>query len=192
MSENEALPAGQVRASDAERDAVVARLNTACGEGRLTLEEFNDRVERVYAATMRADLDGLLTDLPAPSPSGGRPAARTGSSPARPSWRVSPIGGYSASGSWRVPERTISVSVIGGADLDLREAELDAPVVEITQVSVIGGVSLRVPAGVRVEVSGFHLIGCRTVDATSRLSPDAPTVRLRAFSIIGGVNIRRS
>lgn len=54
-----------VRASDAERDAVVARINQAVGEGRLTLDEFSDRLELAYAARTRGDLDPLLRDLPA-------------------------------------------------------------------------------------------------------------------------------
>jgi DUF1707 SHOCT-like domain len=49
-----------VRASDSERDAAVSRLGTAAGEGRLTLEEFVERVDRANTAATRAELDGLL------------------------------------------------------------------------------------------------------------------------------------
>ena len=57
--------AGQIRASDAERDATVERLRDAAGEGRLTLEEFSDRMEQATAARTRTELDRLVTDLPA-------------------------------------------------------------------------------------------------------------------------------
>ena len=57
--------AGGIRASDAERDATVERLREAAGEGRLTLEEFSDRMEQASTAKTRAELDRLLTDLPA-------------------------------------------------------------------------------------------------------------------------------
>lgn len=63
------------RASDAERDSVVARLSTAAGEGRLTLDELADRVDRALAAVTRADLAPLLADLPA-EPASGPPAAK--------------------------------------------------------------------------------------------------------------------
>ena len=55
-----------VRVSDAEREAVVERLNLATSEGRLTLEEFGDRVAEALAARTRGDLDRVVTDLPAP------------------------------------------------------------------------------------------------------------------------------
>jgi hypothetical protein len=60
------------------------------------------------------------------------------------------IGGFARTGSWRVPERSVGISIIGGADLDLTEAELPAPEVEFTRISIIGGISAKVPAGVRV------------------------------------------
>jgi len=54
-----------VRASDAEREAVVDRLRTHFAEGRLDHEELEERVEAAYRAKMRSELDGLLADLPA-------------------------------------------------------------------------------------------------------------------------------
>jgi hypothetical protein len=53
-----------VRASDAEREAVVARLHHALGEGRLDLAETDMRVAAAYAARYRSDLSPLLADLP--------------------------------------------------------------------------------------------------------------------------------
>ena len=53
-----------VRASDAEREAVVAALHRAVGEGRLTADEAGDRVATVYVARFRAELAGSLADLP--------------------------------------------------------------------------------------------------------------------------------
>lgn len=58
-------PAESIRASDAERDAAVERLSAATGEGRLTLEEFSQRMERAATARTRAELDHLVADLPA-------------------------------------------------------------------------------------------------------------------------------
>jgi hypothetical protein len=53
-----------VRVSDAERQAVVDRLAGHFGDGRLDHAEFDERVGRAMSATTRADLDGLLDDLP--------------------------------------------------------------------------------------------------------------------------------
>jgi len=57
--------ATSIRASDAEREAVVARLHQALGEGRMDLAETDERVAAAYAATYREDLPPLLADIPA-------------------------------------------------------------------------------------------------------------------------------
>lgn len=175
----------EMRASDAEREAIVARLNDACGEGRLTLTEFSDRVQEVYEARTRGELQRLVADLPV------TPTAPVATTSSGTHWHISPIGGLQRRGGWRMPPRTVTVAVIGGADLDLSEAELDAPQVALTTLSIIGGVRLRVPPGIRVEVSGFTLIGGRSLEI-DEAPPGSPTVRVRHFGIIGGVNARSS
>jgi hypothetical protein len=71
-----------MRASDADRERVVRLLRDAHAEGRLTAEEFDQRMDQAYAARTYADLDGLTTDLPPPArpgppvPAGMHPAAR--------------------------------------------------------------------------------------------------------------------
>src|SRR5215211_6835873 len=57
-------PSGEVRASDAEREAVVERLRVATVEGRLTLGELTERTEAAYSATTRGDLALITADLP--------------------------------------------------------------------------------------------------------------------------------
>lgn len=170
-----------VRASDAEREDVAAQLGRAVGEGRLTLAEFSDRVGQAHAATTRGELVPLTADLPAVAPPRGA-AGRT-------SWSVSPIGGMVRKGSWRVPAKSVAISLIGGASLDLTDAEFAAPEVVMTRFSIIGGIDARVPAGVRVEVEGFSLLGGHSVRLPAP-SPGAPVLRLRLFSLIGGVSVR--
>lgn len=181
-------------ASDAERDAAVSTLNLAVGEGRLTMSEFSERLELAAAARTRGDLVSLLRDLPESS---AGPAGTTGTSPAittraRPRWHISPIGGISQRGYWRVPERTVAISVIGGVDIDLAEAELAAREVEVTKISIIGGVAARVPPGMRVEVSNFSILGGRDVNLPAPQAPDAPVLHIRSFSVIGGVRVRET
>jgi Domain of unknown function (DUF1707)/Cell wall-active antibiotics response 4TMS YvqF len=183
-------PAADVRASDAERDATIERLSAATGEGRLTLAEFSQRMERATAARTRAELDRLVGDLPAEPGAAGTAVAER--SPAGPSWHVSPIGGLRVSGPWRMDRHVIVLSLVGGTRLDLREAELAAPEVTLTKVSLVGGVRVAVPTGIRVEVSGFSLIGGTRIEAGPEPGPGAPTVHIRAFSLVGGVRVRRS
>ena len=64
--ERSTIPADDLRASDAERERVAEHLRTQAGEGRLTVEVLDERLERAYAATTRAELAALTADLPQP------------------------------------------------------------------------------------------------------------------------------
>jgi hypothetical protein len=57
-------PGDRIRASDTEREQYATLLRTAMTEGRLSLEEGETRLARVYAAVYRDELDPLTTDLP--------------------------------------------------------------------------------------------------------------------------------
>jgi len=181
-------PPEGVRASDAERDATVERLSQATGEGRLTLEEFSQRMEQATTARTRAELDRLVTDLPAGS---GQPGPVMAGAHDAPSWHVSPVGGLNVFGPWRMGRHVIVVSIVGGARLDLSQAELAAPEVTLTKVSLVGGVRVRVPNGIRVEASGLSLIGGTRAEGAPDPGPGAPTIHIRAFSLVGGIRIRR-
>ena len=182
-------PAGGIRASDAERDATVERLSRAAGDGRLTLEEFSQRMEQATAAKTRAELGRLVADLPAEPAVAGAVAAPA-SAPA--TWHVSPVGGLRVSGPWRMARHVIVASIVGGTWLDLSEAQLAAPEVTLTTVSLVGGTRIMVPPGIRVEASGFSLVGGTRVEGGPEPGPGAPTVYIRAFSLVGGVRIQRS
>ena len=183
-------PAGDgIRASDAERDATVERLSAATGDGRLTLEEFSQRMEQATSARTRAELARLVADLPADVATVGTEVA--GRVPAQPSWHVSPVGGLRVDGPWRMGRRVIVVSIVGGTRLDLSQAQLAAPEVTLTKVSLVGGVRVWVPAGIRVEVSGFSLIGGTRLYGETEPGPGAPTVHVRAFGLVGGVRVIR-
>ena len=184
------------RASDAEREAVVARLRDAASEGRLTVEELAERIDAAYAATTRAELEPLTADLPdvpmttattSPPASGGLPARATSS------LVLGILGGGDRKGRWRVPSRMTVVNVMGGADLDLREAVLDAPEVEITVWSLMGGSDVIVPEGVHVELEGFALLGGNRLRLEGPPPPPgAPVVRVRAWSLMGGTDVKTS
>ncbi|WP_394360561.1 DUF1707 domain-containing protein [Amycolatopsis sp. SB7-3] len=71
----------RLRAADADRERVATRIQAAGGEGRLTLEEVEDRLSAVYSAKYTEDLAALTSDLPEPAPKRrpivlGHPAVR--------------------------------------------------------------------------------------------------------------------
>ncbi|HEX5620446.1 MAG TPA: DUF1707 domain-containing protein [Solirubrobacteraceae bacterium] len=174
----------ELRVSDDDREAAVARLRVAGGEGRLTLEELAERVELADAARTRRDLDALTADLP---------VTHTAPDPERKDrgWIVAIMGGAERKGRWRPARSTIVVTVMGGAELDLREAEL-ADGVHITAITIMGGIGIAVPEGVSVEMGGFAFMGTNggPLDRVPPL-PSAPTVSVRAFSLMGGVGVER-
>ena len=57
-----------MRAADSDRAAVADRLRVALDEGRLDLHEYDERLQRAYAARTYADLEVLLTQLPPVTP----------------------------------------------------------------------------------------------------------------------------
>jgi hypothetical protein len=57
-----------MRAGDSERQAVADKLKAALDEGRLDLHEYDERLQRTYAAKTYGDLDSLVSDLPGPVP----------------------------------------------------------------------------------------------------------------------------
>ena len=60
------IPPGSMRACDADRDRVAELLSVAYSEGRLSKDEYDERLERAFAARTYADLDQIVTDLPVP------------------------------------------------------------------------------------------------------------------------------
>jgi hypothetical protein len=179
----------ELRVSDAEREATVVRLREAGGEGRLTLEELAERVERADAARTRGDLDALTADLPAAA---GSTSTMLPDSPRKERrWVVAIMGGEQRKGRWRPSKRTNAIAVMGGVDIDLREAEL-ADGAEILAIPVMGAVTVTVPEGVSVEMSGFALMGGNSGPDDKVLPlPNSPVVRVRAFSLMGGVVVER-
>jgi len=74
---------GKMRAADADRDRMAAILGTAYSEGRLSRDEYDARLERVLSARTYADLDHVVTDLPAAQAAVPSPVATTTTMQAR-------------------------------------------------------------------------------------------------------------
>jgi hypothetical protein len=178
----------RLRVSDAERDAVVARLNDATGEGRLSLEEFSERVTAALAARTQGELDVLVEDLPA---AGKAVAPRPAALAPVPAEHITPIGAVKRSGRWRLDRDQQFGTVLGTVKLDLRQAEFPAPAVDLRVQTVIGSVKVWVPRGVAVEVEGHTVVGTRGIVDDVPARPGAPVLRLRVDTVIGSVKVYR-
>jgi hypothetical protein len=91
-------------------------------------------------------------------------------------------------GRWRVPERYTTVVYKGSGLLDLRVAELQSPVTTIVAVAYKSRITLLVPPGVRVEMTGFG-ISQDSDDLTGGLplAPDAPVLHVRGIAYKGTI-----
>jgi hypothetical protein len=101
------------------------------------------------------------------------------------------IGGFRASGRLRVTDRLVRVSLIGGVDLDLTEAEFTAPRFAIVKVSLIGGVDLRVPSEARITVHGFAIGGRDLARGNPPRTAAGPEIVVYSYGILGGIKVRR-
>jgi hypothetical protein len=180
----------QIRVSDAEREVIVARLNAATGEGRLTLEEFGERVSAALAARTRGDLEVVVRDLPSVAASPVLSSDPVLSSGRAPAGHVVQFGSVKRSGRWRLDRDVRLSTIVGSIKLDLRHAEIAATTVNLRVESVVGSVKIWVPRGVAVEVDGQSVLGSRSVEEDAP-RPGAPLLRLRIDTVVGSVKVYR-
>ncbi len=105
---------------------------------------------------------------------------------------LSVLGGSSRTGKWACPSRLSVVSLLGGCEVDFREAELKEGVSVISVVGVLGAVDITVPPDVTVEVSGLGLLGSFGHEGLSRsgvVTTNATILRFTGLSLLGVVSI---
>jgi hypothetical protein len=178
-----------LRVSDAERDVVLKQLEEHAAVGRLTLDELEDRASKALAAKTRGDLAALTGDLPSAA---GTPAP-AGTSERKPvRWMIAVLGGGHRRGRFRAVGSINSVGILGGDDIDLREAEIEGGELTLNLYAFLGGANVYVPDSVEVEIGGFSLLGGNEIRGNQRSPrPGAPVIRIRGFAFLGGATIYR-
>jgi Domain of unknown function (DUF1707) len=175
-----------LRASDAEREQTVGVLRTHVVEGRLTLEEFAERLDTVYEARTRSELEALTHDLPADSQGSATRARRR---PKR--FAGVAFGSVERRGRWRVPRFAGLAVLFGDADIDLRSAEIRGQTVTITALLLFGNADFYVPKSVDVDLGGLTIFGHRREHGDDDTAPDTPLVRIRVYSLFGTSDVWR-
>ena len=194
------VPEGELRISDQDRDRTLEALGQHAAAGRLTLDEHEERASLVLAAKTRDDLAAVTRDLPAvdqaaplvqapaAQPAVAGPAAR----PAATRWFVAIMGGSHRRGRLRPASVVNAVAIMGGDEIDLRDAEIDANGLTLNMFAVMGGSTIYLPNTVDVEVSGFSFMGGNTErGAVREPRPGAPVVHIRSYNLMGGNTIWR-
>ncbi|MBY0492000.1 MAG: DUF1707 domain-containing protein [Gemmatimonadaceae bacterium] len=189
-------PYAPVVITPAHRDRVVQLLSAAFANDRLSVEQLDERLAAVYRAQSQSELEWLLADPNDPNRSLAMDGVESRIAPAHivPERGVAMaiMGGFERKGPWVVPRHLKITAVMGGGELDLREAKLSPGVTEIEIFSLMGGVEISVPAGVRVECVGMALMGGFSVHGGDlNDDPNAPVLRISGFCVMAGVEVRR-
>ena len=187
-------PDESLRVSDAERDATLRTLGEHAAVGRLTLDELEERSGRALAAKTRGDLATLTSDLPQAGDQAhsGKALAAPAQAKKPVRWMVAIMSGSRRRGRFRAVGRINSISIMGGDEIDLREAEIEGGELTLNLVAIMGGATIYIPDSVELDVGGFSLMGGNTEIGSERSPrPGAPVIRLRAWNLMGGATIYR-
>jgi DUF1707 SHOCT-like domain len=188
----------RLRISDADRHKVSELLREAAGEGRLDMDELDERLQAAYEAKTYGDLVPLTADLPVGAqphlaatpqhpPVSRVPAIRYDSS-------LAIMGGVSRKGVWEVGTTHNSFALMGGIELDLREARFTSRETVIHAYAIWGGIDIYVNEHTRVIVDGVGIMGAfdQARDKVApELGPDSPLVRVNGFALMAGVTVQR-
>jgi hypothetical protein len=177
-----------LRASDTDRERVIALLTEAAGDGRLTLGEHSERAERACSARTLGELAMLTSDLAVASAQPIRLDTR------RPVAGI--FGRERRDGRWVVPDRLAVTAIFGEVVLDMREALLQSRRVTVLATVMGGTVQLIVPDGIAVEVTGTAVLSTKSGQASRKsadppASPGTPVIEVRALALGGRVKVVR-
>lgn len=191
-------------ASERGREQAVDRLCQAFAEDALEVDEFEMRIEMAHRAETAEQLRVLLADLPS-SASTSVAAAGASNRPAplpsedrleglhvpRTALIMGVLGGASRKGRWIPARKTNAIGLMGGVELDMREAVLAPGVTEIHCFAIWGGIEVVVPPGVAVECDGVGILGGFEQRHETELltDPDSPVIRIRGIALMGGVEV---
>jgi hypothetical protein len=170
--------------SDSDREGVLARLSTALGEGRLTLAEFEQRVDGVLRARTFGEAQPHVADLPNATPA----LAKREVVELRAN-----AGSITRKGRWIVPKRVVVRSKAGSVKLDMRQAVVDHRVVEIELAVQAGSTTIVLPPGATADIDD---VTANAGSAKSKVPPapepgsTAPHLLLRGNISAGSLLVR--
>ncbi len=193
-------PNGNIRIGHRERDAVAALLQEAAADGRLGMDELDERLSVALQAKTYADLDPVLSDLSADLPwrsaSSGRYPAVQGPPPAGYS-REDPLrldGGVSVEkrqGVWTVPPFILINQGVGSVKLNCLEAIPAAQMIEIEVIGGAGSIVLVLPDGWGVDTDRLAKAwGSRSVKVPREPAPGMPLLVFYGSLGMGSFEVR--
>jgi hypothetical protein len=158
-----------------------------------------DRLDKAQAATTLDGLRSLVSDLPAlraegaATQSAGLPTVARADGVADQQLVIAIMGGARRTGVWTPPRQLNVITVMGGAELDFREARFGPGVTEVNVFALMGGVEIIVPPNLHLEVNGLAIMGGfdqRAHTLGHPTDPSAPVLRIGGFALMGGVDVK--
>ncbi len=179
------------------RDQVIEQLKLHYAHNNLSVEEFEQRLERASEVNEKLALLEVVKDLPSISENSRSTAAGESSQASlnmgevrQQQDLVAIFSGTERKGVW-YPARNIKIlAAFGGIDLDFSQALLPPGDTYIDGMCVFGGVDIIVPEGVNIEVSGVPIFGGIDNKYGDQRIPGAPTLHINAFALFGGIDIK--
>jgi hypothetical protein len=171
-----------LRASDADRDRVLAVLAEAMSDGRLTPDEHAERVQRACTARTLGELADLTTDLVVAS---AQPVRLDGGRV------ISGIfGPAKRDGRWVVPETLTVTAMFGEVEIDVTQAILQARHVQLHATVIGGRLRLVVPDGVSVVVTAPLVLGRRRGGTPLPAGGEIPVIEVKGLVLGGEIIVR--
>ncbi|MFG1691797.1 hypothetical protein ACGF5M_06565, partial [Gemmatimonadota bacterium] len=101
------------------------------------------------------------------------------------------FGGSKRKGPWTPARHVICINILGGMQLDFREARLGPGVTEVSVFTKLGGVDIIVPPGLQVDFDGAGILGSFDVseEVTPVEDPSAPILRVNGVAILCGADV---
>jgi hypothetical protein len=182
-----------MRVSDVERETTLKILGDHAAVGRLSMDELEERCDRALTVRTRGELTALTNDLPKDTSAAASAQATALAEAHRPVRRtVAILGGASRRGPFRAVGSFSAIAVMGGDNIDLREADIDGGELTIKVFSVLGVVNIYVPDTVEVELGGFSFLGAnKEKGARRRRHASAQVIRVLGFNLMGGTTVFR-
>jgi uncharacterized protein DUF1707 len=185
----------ELRIADTDRDRAAEVLREAHAQGRITVDELDERLTSVYSAKTFADLVPVTRDLPAvgEADTGSRTPARSriGGTP-RFRTSLAILGGPSRDGAWVVPPEYKAIATLGGIKLDMSDSTFAEPETVIKAYAVMGGMEITVPADAEVDVGAVGIMGGVDHGAEGPGVPGGPRIRIVGVAVMGGIEVKRA
>jgi hypothetical protein len=189
-----------MRVSNDDRERIARILHDSMAEGRLTVGELEERLDKVYAAKTFGDLEPLTRDLPVGNQVGAVAIPQPGPAPSNrvggrgtSSTAIAIMSGATRKGAWTIPPTFNAVAVMGGVEIDLTDARLEDAETTIQAFAFMGGIEIYVPEDLPVQVNGTGFMGAfeNQVEDQAQARPGAPLVKITGLALMGGVEVKR-